>query len=141
MATHIHGERSIPERFSLLFAQMTTLLRKESQLARVELSEKMSQIATALALVVGGAVLLIPALVVLLNAAVAALVESGFTASASALIVGGITLVIGAILVTIGVKSIKAGNLVPDRTIHQFQRDASVAKHQVRQEHDLQRAA
>jgi succinate dehydrogenase hydrophobic anchor subunit len=141
MATHIHSERSIPELFSLLFAQMTNLLRKESQLARVEMSEKMTQIATALALVVGGAALLIPALVVLLNAAVAALIENGFTASASALIVGGITLVIGAILVIVGIKAMKANNLMPDRTIHQLQRDAEVAKHQVRHDHEIQRAA
>jgi len=141
MATHIHSERSIPELFSLLFAQMTSLLQKESQLARVEISEKMSQIATALALVVGGAVLLIPALVVLLNAAVTALIERGFSASISALIVGGITLVIGAILVIVGIKAMKADSLIPDRTIHQLQRDAEVAKHQVRHGHEIQRAA
>lgn len=141
MATQIHGERSIPELFSLLFAQMTNLLRKESQLARVELSEKMSQIATALALVVGGAVLLIPALVVLLNAAVAALIEQGLSASISALIIGGVTLVIGAILVIVGLRAMKADSLMPDRTIHQLQRDAEVAKHQVRHHDEIQRAA
>lgn len=66
-------ERSIPAILSDLLGQFPTLLRKETQLARVEMSEKLSQLGMGLALLVGGAVLLIPALVILLEAAVAAL--------------------------------------------------------------------
>ena len=43
-----------------LVNQFTALARKEGQLARAEISEKLGDIGMALGLVVGGAVLLIP---------------------------------------------------------------------------------
>jgi hypothetical protein len=41
----------------------------------------------------------------------------------------------------VGIGQFKAKRLVPNRTIHQLQEDAAVAKHQVRRDHDYQRAA
>jgi uncharacterized membrane protein YqjE len=64
--------RSIVDIFRDVFAQLTSLLHKEAQLARAELSENVSRATLGLGLIVGGAVLLIPALVILLEAAVAA---------------------------------------------------------------------
>ena len=133
--------RSIPEIFTDLMAQLTTLFRKESQLARAELSDKIGQVAGALALIIGGAVLLIPALVVLLEAAVGVLVEEGIAAPWSALIVGGCALAIGLILLMIGASRLKADQLVPSRTIFKLQRDATVAKQQMRHDNEQQRAA
>lgn len=138
---HTTGTRSIPDLFRDLANQLTTLARKEGQLARVEVSEKINQVGYGLALVVGGAVLLMPALVVLLNAIVAAMVDSGIEAHWAALAVGGITLLIGIVLLATGISRFKADRLVPNKTIDQLQQDATVAKHQMRQEHDLQRAA
>jgi Putative Actinobacterial Holin-X, holin superfamily III len=46
--------------------QFTTLVRKERELARTEMSEKITQVAGGLGLIVGGSVLLTPALVILL---------------------------------------------------------------------------
>jgi uncharacterized membrane protein YqgA involved in biofilm formation len=118
------------------------LVRKEVQLARAEMSENMSRLAMGLGLIVGGAVLLIPALVILFQAGVAALVEAyGVASYWAALIVGGVVLLLGIILLLIGINRLKVENLIPSKTIHQLQRDASVAKDQVRQDHDLQRAA
>jgi hypothetical protein len=133
--------RSIPEILSSLLAQFTTLVRKEGELARTEMSEKVGQVAAGLVLVVAGAVLLIPALVVLLGAAVAALERAGLAPQWAALIVGGAALIIGLILLMIGVSRLKAGNLVPRKTINQLQEDASVAKQQARADHGYQRAA
>ena len=59
-----------------LLAETTALLRKESQLARAEISEKVDQAVRGAGLVVAGAVLLIPALVVLLGAAVFAMIDA-----------------------------------------------------------------
>jgi uncharacterized membrane protein YqjE len=133
--------RSVPDIFSDLLTQVTALASTHTRLARVEMSEKVSQVAGGLALVVGGAVLLIPALVVLLEAAVAALERAGFAPPISSLIAGGTALVIGLILLMIGLSRLKAENMVPQKTIHQLQEDASVAKRQVRPDHDDQRAA
>jgi len=134
--------RSIPEIFTDLLSQFTTLLRKESQLARVEMFEKISQVAIALALILGGAVLLIPAVVILLQAGVSALITSHTIAEPYAsLIVGGAALLIGIILALIGTTRLRADALVPNRTITQIQRDVTVAKQQTRMNYDEQRAA
>jgi hypothetical protein len=74
---YIDTNRLIPVIFADLVNQFTALLRKEGQLARAEMSGKIGKIGTALGLVVGGAVLLIPALVILLLAAVAGLAADG----------------------------------------------------------------
>jgi hypothetical protein len=74
---YIDTNRPIPAIFADLVNQFTALLRKEGQLACAEMSGKIGKIGTALGLVVGGAVLLIPALVILLLAAVAGLAAEG----------------------------------------------------------------
>ena len=58
--------RSIPEVLADAINQFTLLVRKETQLARTEMSEKLVDMAVGIGLLVGGAVLLIPALVMLL---------------------------------------------------------------------------
>jgi uncharacterized protein YacL len=125
--------RAITDIFTDVLDQLTTLVSKETQLARAEMSEKVTQAAAGLGLIVGGAVLLIPALVILLQAAVSALVDNNvLTQPWSALLVGGIVLLIGLILAFVGMSRLKAENLVPNRTIHQLQRDVLVAKEQTR---------
>jgi hypothetical protein len=135
------SQRSVFEITSDLLTQFPTLVRKESQLARAELSEKISRVGMGLALIGIGAVLLIPALVVLLIAAVNALQEAGFGPALAALIAGGSALVIGVILLLIGINRMKVENLVPTKTLHQIQEDASVAKQQLRAANDHHRAA
>jgi hypothetical protein len=132
--------RSIADLLGDVIAQLTTLLRKEAQLARVELSENVNRAAIGLGLIVGGAVLLIPALVILLEAAVAALEQNGMRAAEATAIVGGF-LVIGFILVAIGISRLRVQSLIPNKTIQQLQRDAATAKQQMRKDYDLQRAA
>jgi hypothetical protein len=138
----VSSNRSLPEIFVDVVNQLTMLVRKEAQLARVEMSEKIGKTATGFALVVGGSVLLIPALVILLQAAVTALVDAGLAMVWATLIVGGGALVIGLLLLGIGVTRLKAGYLVPTKTIEQLQLDAAVAKHQMRSNHGIpERAA
>jgi Putative Actinobacterial Holin-X, holin superfamily III len=133
--------RSVPELFTSVVSQLADLMRTEGQLARAEISEKMTLAATGLGLIVGGAILMMPALVVLLEAAVAALVDNGIAPYWAALIVGGACFVLGLILLLIGVSWLRAGKLVPDKTIHQLQRDAATARSQVRTDHVEKRAA
>jgi len=117
-------------------------MRKEGQLARAEVSENIAIVGKGLGMIVGAAVLLIPALVILLQAGVAALTENyGFASYWSSLIVGGVSLIVGLIMASIGNSRLKTENIMPKRTVHQLQQDASVAKQQVRPNHDLRRAA
>ena len=134
--------RSVPEIITDLFSQLTTLLRKEAHLARAEMSENMVSVARGLGLIVGGAVLLIPALVILLQAAVAGLTEGyGMASYWSALLVGGAVLILGIILLLVGISRLKIENIMPSKTVHQLQHDASVAKQQVSHDHEPRRAA
>ncbi len=134
--------RSIPEIFTDVVNQFSTLLRKEGQLARTEMSEKITQVAAGLGLIVGGSVLLTPALVILLQAAVSALITNNIVKEPWApLIVGGAVFVIGIILLSVGLSRLKADALVPNKTIAQIQSDVRVAKQQVSENYGQQRAA
>ena len=124
--------RSLPDLFADLITQLTTLFRKEVQLARAEASEKISEAVAAVGFMIGGAVLLIAALVLLLQAAVDGLVNLGLNRAWAALIVGGVVLLIGIVLVWLGSNRLKAENLAPRKTVDQLQRDAAMAKEQVR---------
>jgi Putative Actinobacterial Holin-X, holin superfamily III len=126
--------RSIPELLADVVNNFTVLVRKEAQLARVEMSEKIGDLALGIGLLVGGAVLLIPALVILLQAAVAGLVAAGIASAWASLIIGGVALLIGFVLLAIGIGRLKAARPVPTRTIEQLQLDAEIAKQQVRNE-------
>jgi hypothetical protein len=130
--TNYRSGRSIPEIFTDVINQLMTLFRKETALARAEMSEKISQAVAGLAMIVIGAVLLIPALVILLEAGVAALDRAGFPHEYSTLIAGGGALLLGIILLLVGVSRLKAENLAPTKTIEQLQRDAAAVKEQVR---------
>jgi len=121
--------RPIPEIFGDLVQQLSLLVRKESQLARAEISEKASRALSGMGLMMIGAILLIPALVILLQAAMATLVENGMEASLASLIVGGAAFVLGMILALVGWSWVKPVSLVPDKTIDQLQQDAAVARH------------
>jgi len=136
------AQRSVPEIISDLLSQFTALLRTEAQLARAEMSENIAGIGRGFGLTMAGAVLLIPALVILLQAAVAALIDAYHLAPAwSALIVGGVVLIIGVILLLAGISRLKLENIMPNKTVHQLQRDASVAKEKVSKPHEPRRAA
>jgi hypothetical protein len=136
-----HANRSIPEVFSDLVGQLTTLFRKEAELARTEVSEKVSKIAVGFGLAMVGGVLVIPALVVLLGAIVSALISNGLPVFLASVLVGGSTLVIGIFLMISGIGRLKAESLVPEKTLHQLQRDVEVAKNEMSDDHGLNRAA
>jgi hypothetical protein len=136
--------RSVPELFGSVFRQMAELMRTEGMLARTEMSEKMSNMGTGIGLLVGGAILAMPALVLLLEAAVSALVESGWAPYWASLLVGGLSLLLGLLLLSLGANWLRAGNLVPNRTLQQLQYDANAARnasHQVRADYVEKRAA
>jgi len=124
-----------------LLTETSTLIRKESELARAEISEKVDQAIRGVGLMVAGAVLLIPALVVLLGAAVFAMIDAGIDTRFAALAVGGIALVIGIALAWGGARSMRTERLVPSRTIENVQRDVSLARHQLRSDHEIKHAA
>jgi len=121
-------DRSIPELLSDVLAQLAKLIGNEFDLAKAELSNKAGQVARAAAMIGAGAVIMIPALVVLLFAAAAALMHAGFSDPIAYLISGGGALLVAAILIGVGISRMSADALKPSVTLDQLQRDKVAAK-------------
>jgi len=124
--------RSLPDLLSFLVNDISTLFTQEVRLARTETSEKIGQVANALVMLAVAVVLVIPGLVVLLQAITIFLVEAGMQEQWAALAVGLVVVALGLIFLLVGINRLKASNLVPERTIGQMQQDAAVAREQVR---------
>lgn len=124
-------DRSLKDLLADLSNSITTLFRREIQLARAETSEKVTQVAVAIGSIAGGAILALAALIVLLQALVLALAAAGVPASWASLIVGVVVAIVAYVLIHKGTSDLKAGNLAPNRTVDSLKRDAQVAKEQV----------
>jgi hypothetical protein len=125
------ADRGMADLFAEVVKEFSNLLSKEMQLARTELSEKVTLVALSVGLIVAGAVLVMAALLLLLQAGVAALVESGLSTTVATLIVAGATLIVGLGILWFGASRLQAKNLAPSRTLEQLQQDATIAKYQV----------
>jgi drug/metabolite transporter (DMT)-like permease len=124
-------DRSLKELLSDLTNSVTTLFRKEIELARAEMSEKIGQATIAAGSVAAGGVLALAALIVLLQALVIALADLGLAPALSALIVGGVVAIIAFALIYKGMNDLKASSLAPTRTVEALRRDAHLVKEQV----------
>jgi Putative Actinobacterial Holin-X, holin superfamily III len=126
------NNRSIPELFSDALGQLAKLVGNEFDLARAEISEKANQAGRAAALIGAGAVIFIPALVLVLFAIATTLIHSGISDAVAYLITGiGAALLAGA-LVGIGLRRLSGNALKPQVTLDQMQRDKIAAKEMVR---------
>ena len=119
--------RTLPELVSQLTSDLATLVRKESELVRTEMTEKLRTAGKAAGELAAGGILLLAALLVLLQALVVALSKVMDPVWAS-LIVGVAVAGLGFFLVRAGVKMMKPENLSPDRTARQLQKDAQLMK-------------
>jgi hypothetical protein len=129
--TNHHDTRSLPELLSTLITDMSTLFRQEIRLARAETSENVGKMTGAISMLAGAAVLLIPGLVVLLQAIAQMLIANGFEPQWALLVVSLVIILIGAVVLSVGISRLRASTLTPDKTIRQVQRDALVAKEQI----------
>jgi hypothetical protein len=128
-------DRSIGRLLTDLSTETTALLRGEIDLAKAEVSEKVSQAAMAVAALAAGALVLFAGFLVLLDAAVFGLgrvLEPYGLPALAALIVAIGTMIIGLIILLIGRSALKAENLAPRRTAESLRRDREFVKEQVR---------
>jgi hypothetical protein len=119
---------AIPGLLSDTAEQLGKLLHNEAQLARAELSEKMSQAATGAAYLIGAALLSIPVLVLLLIALALFLAQQGLSPALAHLIAAGVGIVIAAVLAMVGARYLKPEKLKPRVTLQQVERDIQTAK-------------
>jgi xanthine/uracil permease len=110
-----------------LGSDLAGLVRKETELVRAEMSEKISNVGKAVGEIAAGGLLLMAALLVLLQALVLALSKIMDPTWAS-LLVGVVVAGIGYVMVRAGMKMMKPENLTPDRTARQLKKDADLMK-------------
>ncbi len=122
-------QRGVGQLLTDLSQGVTTLFRKEAELIRAELREKITQVEVGAGSIAAGAICLLVALNVLAGALVIALAEL-IGAGWAALAVGVALAVIGAILLKKGSSDVK--DLTPERSVRQASHDAAFVKEQVR---------
>jgi uncharacterized membrane protein len=124
--------RSIPDLASDALGQLAKLIGNEFDLARAELSAKAGQAARATALIGAGAVIMIPALVVLLFAIASAIMSAGLSQAVAYAVTGGGAAIIAVILIMVGVNRLSAKALRPAVTLEQVQQDKLAVKEMTR---------
>jgi uncharacterized membrane protein YqjE len=123
--------RSLVGLFSDLFRETSTLVHEEAQLAKAEISEKVSQLGTGVAAIAAGGAIMFAGFIVMLFAAVNALamfLPPDHAAWLAPLIIGLIVMIVGYIALSKGRKEFKAESLKPSRTMESLRRDTELVK-------------
>jgi hypothetical protein len=127
--------RSLIALFSDLWRETSTLVHEEAELAKAEMSEKVSQVGTGVgAIAIGGAIVFAGFIVLLLAAVngLALMLPPDHAGWLAPLIIGLAVMVIGFIALAAGRHELKASNLTPERTMQSLRRDSELVKEHVR---------
>ena len=128
----LRQERSVAELFGQLSQDMTMLVRQEVQLARAEMSEKLSRLtANMVSVIAGGFVAYVGALA-LVAALILALNDlAGISPWVSALIVGAVLAIAGYAMLRRGLGELKRVDLAPRRTVENIKDDVQAIRNDV----------
>jgi hypothetical protein len=129
MAT-IPDNRSLGELIAELSAEMSTLIRKELELARVELTSKAGAAARNGAAAATGGVVAYSGLLAFIAGAILGLVRLGMAAWLAAFIIGVLTMGGGALLIYLGVYRLRHMRFTPRVTIETLKEDAKWTRRQ-----------
>ncbi len=127
----LREDRSIGELFGQLSQDMTLLVRQELQLARAEMSDKISRLTTNLISVgAGGFVAYLGGLALVAALILAIRDLANISLAVSALIVGAVLAIAGYMMLQKGLKELKRVDLAPRRTVESLKDDVQWAKEQ-----------
>ena len=124
--------RTIATLLGDVLSQFAKLFQNEVDLAKVEFGEKVQKVGGALKFIAGGAILVIPALVMALFALSAALISAGWSQPISYLASAIVAAVLAGVLFAIGVHRLDARKLAPRETMRQLEKDKDAVKEMVR---------
>jgi hypothetical protein len=116
--------------FAELAQEISTLVRQEVTLARVELGEKATRVGSHAASLAAGGAIAYAGLLSILAAIIVLLAEAGLDWWASALLLGVVVAGIGGFLVMRGINGIKQMDLTPRQTLESLKEDAKWARKQ-----------
>ena len=125
------NDRSIAELISRLSRETVTLVRKEIQLAKAEMSQKVSRVGKNVGFLVVGGVVAYTGLLALV-AAVILVLGLVIPYWLSAAIVGLVITAIGAILVVKGANTLRQEDPTPQETVETLQEDKEWLRDQTR---------
>jgi uncharacterized membrane protein YqjE len=120
--------RAIAALTSDAFAQFSKLVQNDADLAKTELRKKGQEVAVAAGLLVGAAVLVIPAIILALLALSAALIDAGLRNPLAYLVSAAVAAALAALFVVIGMQKLKPEKLAPTETMRQLDRDREAVK-------------
>ncbi len=127
----VNDDRSIGELFGNLTRELTTLVRKEIELARVEMSAKAGRIGTRLGMVVLGAIVALAGLLVIVAGIVLLVINFDVMPEwAATMLVGVVVIAIGGLLAQQALSALRQENLAPTETVRTMKENAEWAKGQ-----------
>ena len=125
-------DRSLGELFGQLSQDMTLLVRQEVQLARAEMSDKITRLTSNLISVAAGGFVAYLGGLALMGALILAIRDlANISLAWSALIVGAILAIIGYVMLQRGLKELKKAELAPRRTVDNIREDVQSIKDDV----------
>jgi len=126
------SDPSLGQLFGDLTRQLSTLIRQEVDLARTEVTTKVTGTARDSALIGIGGTLVYAAILTLIATAVLGLIDAGVEPWVAALIVALIVGAAGVVLIVVGRDRLASADLVPKRTIETLRDDAELMKERTR---------
>lgn len=130
MTTAPREDRSLGELFSDLSQQVSTLVRKELELARHELMTTATKLGRAAALIAAGGLLAYAGLIVVLIGLGFLLATFGLPGWLALVLVGALVIAIGAFLMWHFMNEMRKTSIVPERTVETIQENVQWAKEQ-----------
>lgn len=127
----VNDEPTLGDLFSSLTEDMSTLIRKEVDLARTETMEKVSSATRSVVSMVAGGMIAYAGLIGVMIAVIVGLSRL-MPLWLSALIVGIVVIVIGAIMIMSGRNSLQKMTVVPEQTVESIKENTEWAKEQVK---------
>jgi xanthine/uracil permease len=130
MTTERRDDRSLGELFADLASETSTLVRKEVQLAKTELSDKVTEVGRNVGWIGAGGALLHAGLLALVAAAIIGLgrVIPGWL---SALVIGIVVLGVGYFLLRRGLDALGRIDPTPRQTVETLKQDQQMIKEQL----------
>jgi predicted phage tail protein len=126
--TTANGEPSLSDLVVGLTNDVSTLVRKEVDLAKAEVQESVKKSTRGGAMIGAGGMVAYAGLLFLLAAAAIALGDWWENLWLGAAVVGLVTALLGWAILNGGIKQLKHVDFVPRRTMHSLERDAEMAK-------------
>lgn len=126
------AERSLGDLFGTLANEVSTLVRQEVRLARVEVSEKASQAGRDIGLLAAGGLVAYAGLLAIVAAAILGLAAAGLPTWLAAFIVGLVVAVGGYFMLRRGLDNLKQGSLAPQQTLKSLKESGEWAKSQMK---------